>query len=83
MSPIGNETSWPRKDNAFRAKNSVNYGDARSKVWLERPIGKYEDAIEVALLVLCGLFIACTAFIMDIIEESLIHFKDEMAQAQI
>jgi hypothetical protein len=80
MSPNGNETSWPRKDNAFMAKNSVSYNDAMSKVWLERPIGKYENLIEVCLLVLCGCIIAFSAFIMDIIEEYLIHLKDHMAQ---
>jgi hypothetical protein len=50
-----------------------------SKVWLDRPIGKYEDAIETFLLVLSGFLIAFSAFIMDIIEESLIHFKDHWA----
>ena len=83
MSPIGNETSWPRKDNMFKHKESLSYNDAISKVWLERPVGQYEEAIEICLLVLCGLLIALSALIMDIIEESLIHFKDHWAQTQI
>jgi len=48
-------------------------------VWLERPIGKYEETIETTLYVLCGALIALSAFMMDLIEESLIHFKDHWA----
>jgi len=43
MPAIGNETKFPRNDNAFMAKESLSYDDSNSKIWLERPKKFYES----------------------------------------
>lgn len=80
MPAIGNETVFPRKDNAFKAKNCLNYNDSLSKVWQNRPRNKWEGWIQTGCFILIGILIAICALIMDIIEEGLIHFKDHQAQ---
>ena len=76
MSPVGNETKWPRKDNAFMAKNALSYQEYESKIWMERPRDQYETQLEWLAYAIMGILISLTAFVMDLIEESLVHFKD-------
>ena len=47
---------------------------------LERPTRWYESYLEWYLYTLLGIAIGLTAFVMDIIEESLVHFKDHYTQ---
>jgi hypothetical protein len=77
MSPVGIETTWPRKDNVYKHKQSLNYQDLESRVWLHREPGRWETHIEYAAYIVLGLMIGLTAFVMDILEEFLIHFKDK------
>jgi len=58
------------------AKESLSYDDSNSKVWLDRPKKFYESQLEWFAYVVLGVLIGTCAFIMDIIEESLVHFKD-------
>jgi len=83
MPAIGNETKWPRKDNAFMAKQSLSFQEANSKIWQEREVGEHETFIEWGSYVVVGILVGSTALVMDIIEESLVHFKDHMTQHQI
>jgi len=76
MSAIGNETVFPRNDNAFMAKESLSYEDSNSKIWLDRPKKIYESQLEWFTYLVLGILIGICAFFMDIIEESLVHFKD-------
>jgi hypothetical protein len=78
MPAVGIETKWPRKDNAFMAKQSLSFQEALSKVWQERDVGDREVYIEWGCYVVVGILIGVTALIMDLIEESLVHFKDHM-----
>jgi len=80
MGAVGNETSWPRKDNAFMGKQSLSYQEAESRVWQLREIGKNEVIIEWLCYALLGVFVGATAMIMDLIEEGLVHFKDHTTQ---
>ena len=42
MSAVGNETNWPRKDNAYMGKQALSYQEYESRVWQERVKGHYE-----------------------------------------
>jgi len=76
MPALGNETVFPRNDNAFMAKESLSYDDSNSKIWLDRPKKIYESQLEWFTYLILGVLIGICAFTMDIIEESLVHFKD-------
>ena len=83
MGPVGIETSWPRKDNAFMAKQSLSYQEHDSRVWQLRPRSPNEQIYETAAYIMLGVFIGATAALMDLIEETLVHFKDHFTQLQI
>jgi hypothetical protein len=72
----GNETKWPRRDNAFMAKQSLSYQELNSRVWQLKQEGKYDTIYEWGAYVILGIFIGASGFLMDLIEESLVHFKD-------
>lgn len=83
MPAVGNETRWPRKDNYFMGKQSLSYQEAESKIWINRIPDKYESVIEWTAYGVLGIMIGATTWLMDLIEESLIHFKDHYTQHQI
>ena len=76
MSAVGDEQDWPRADNFYMGKNSLNYQEYDSKIWRERERGKHEKYIEWAMYAVVGILTGAAAFIMELIEESLVHFKD-------
>ena len=80
MNAVGNETSFPRNDNYFMGMESLSYQECESKIWKDRKEKPYESYLEWLLYGMMGLGIGTTAFIMDIIEESLVHFKDHFTQ---
>jgi hypothetical protein len=61
-------------------KQSLSYSEYESKVWVFRHKDKYEARMEWATYALLGVFIGATAYVMDLIEESLVHFKDHYTQ---
>jgi hypothetical protein len=83
MPAVGNEKNFPRKDNAFKAKESLSYEETLSAIYENREVGRFEKQIEIFCYFIMGFLIALTAWVMDIIEESLIHFKDHWTQDQI
>lgn len=83
MPPVGIETSYPRKDNAFMVKQSLNYQEVDSNIWRNREVDKYEVQIEWFTYFVLGVFVGATGFLMDLIEETLVHFKDHFTQHQI
>ena len=83
MSAVGKDTIFPRKDNAFMAKQSLGYQEVESRVWVNRPIGKYEVQMEWLAYIILGVGTGSIAFVMDMIEEGLVHFKDHFTQHQI
>ena len=76
MNAVGNETSFPRNDNYYMGMESLSYQDYESKIFKDRKDVWYEKYLEWFLYAMMGMGIGFTAFIMDIIEESLVHFKD-------
>jgi chloride channel 7 len=76
MPAAGNEAKWPRKDNYFMGKQSLSYQEDQAKIWRNRVPDKYEVYFEWLAYGVLGIVIGLTAYIMDLIEESLVHFKD-------
>ena len=64
-------------------KQSLPFQEYESKVWHNRPKDKYEARYEWAAYAFLGVLIGGTAYIMDMIEETLVHFKDHYTQHQI
>ena len=83
MGAVGNETKWPRDDNFFMGKQSLNYQEYETAIWKNRPVGKNEQYIEWFAYVVVGIITGLCGFMMDTIEESLVHFKDHFTQHQI
>ena len=61
-------------------KQSLSYQEHESKIWLNRPKEKYEARIEWFAYGVLGVLIGATAYVMDMIEETLVHFKDHYTQ---
>jgi hypothetical protein len=57
-------------------KQSLSYQEEQSNVWQNRPKDPYENYFEWATYGVMGVLIGMTAYIMDLIEEALVHFKD-------
>jgi hypothetical protein len=81
MTPVGNEINypkenWPRKDNIFMGKQSLSYQEYESAIWKNREVKPYEKYAEWAMYVFLGILTGLSGFLMDTIEETLVHFKD-------
>jgi len=83
MGGVGNETKWPRDDNFFMGKQSLNYQEYETAIWKNRPTTKSEVYIEWFAYVVVGIMTGLCGFLMDTIEESLVHFKDHFTDHQI
>ena len=57
-------------------KQSLSYQENEAKIWRNRIPEKYESYLEWTAYGVLGILIGATAYIMDLIEESLVHFKD-------
>lgn len=57
-------------------KQSLSYQESQAKIWRNRIPDKYESLIEWSAYGLLGIMIGAAAYVMDLIEESLVHFKD-------
>jgi hypothetical protein len=78
-----NENKHCRDDNYFMGKQSLSYQEYETAIWKNRPPVKYENFIEWFAYVVCGILTGLCGFMMDTIEESLVHFKDHFTQHQI
>ena len=81
MAPVGNEINypkekWPRADNIFMGKQSLSYQEYESAIWKNREVKGYEKYAEWGMYVILGILTGLSGFLMDTIEETLVHFKD-------
>ena len=87
MGAVGNETFTEKKqtrdDNFFMGKQSLSYQEYETAIWKNRPPVQGEVFIEWFAYVVLGIFTGLCGFMMDTIEESLVHFKDHFTQHQI
>jgi hypothetical protein len=61
-------------------KQSLSYQEEQSRVWQNRLQQPYESYYEWTAYGVLGFLIGVTAYVMDLIEESLVHFKDHYTQ---
>ena len=83
MSPIGHDTEFPRKDNAYKKKESLPFDEAQTVIWKERDIAPNEDFLAWLAFILAGFCIGFTAFCMDTVEDFLIDLAVDNAQSKI
>ena len=76
MGAVGDETKFPRDDNFFMGKQSLNYQEAEAAIWKNREPVQGEKYIEWFAYVVLGILTGLSGFLMDTIEETLVHFKD-------
>ncbi len=75
MDPRFSAKVYPRKDNIFQHKKSLDFDSIRSKIFVERTKDKYDIIMEWVAFVLIGAFTGLTAAIMSNIEEKLTIFR--------
>jgi len=70
----GRTTVFPRSDNVYKKKESLPFDEAQSLVWQNRPVNKTRETfIEWFMYFCAGVSVGCTAFVLKLIEEGLIH----------
>ena len=79
MDPRFSEKRYPRRDNVYKAKKSLDYDIMRTKIYAERDkdLGTY--FMEWTAYTLVGLFTGFTAAIMTNIEENATAFRKNYA----
>ena len=64
MGPKGIELVFPRVDNVFTHKESINFQDSHSRVWETRKEGPHDKAKEYATFIILGFFVVLLLPIM-------------------
>ena len=68
MGPKGIELVFPRVDNVYTHKESINFQDHQSRVWETRKAGPHDKAKEYSAYIVLGLFVGIMGFLMDMFE---------------
>ena len=66
---------YPRKDNVYKGKKSLNFDLIRSKVFTERVHDNKDKFMEWIAFALVGAFTGLTAAIMSNLEETITTFR--------
>ena len=75
MDPRFSEKVYPRKDNIFQHKKSLDFDMIRTKIFVDRKRDKGEILMEWVAYVLIGIMTGLTAAIMSNIEEKITAFR--------
>ncbi len=75
MDPRFSAKVYPRKDNIFQHKKSLDFDSMRSKIFVERSKDKYDIIMEWAAFMIIGVLTGLTAAIMSNIEEKITEFR--------
>ena len=73
------EKQYPRRDNAYKAKKSLDFDIMRAKIYQDRKKDMLTDFMELSAFVLVGIFVGFTAAIMTNIEENTTSFRKNLA----
>ena len=80
MNAIGKTCVFPRRDNQYKKKESLPYDEALANVWRERPCLETREAfMEWIAYGFVGVGVGVVAFIMEIVEEHLVHLTSSVA----
>jgi H+/Cl- antiporter ClcA len=79
MPSLGHTSEFPRRDNAYRQKNSLPFDEIQTQIMKNRPRNRRREAItEWVLMAFIGFFTGIIGFIMKIMEEEIIGLAVEM-----
>jgi hypothetical protein len=76
MDPMRSPKIYPRKDNYFRTKQSLNFDAMRTKVYQNRKDLKSHGQVWVGHALL-GFFVGFVAFMMSLCEEMIAEYRFE------
>ena len=79
MDPRFSLKQYPRKDNIFQHKKSLDFDSIRAKIFVERSKDKYDIIMEWVAFILIGVLVGLTAAIMSNIEEKITTFRRNQA----
>jgi chloride channel 7 len=79
MDPLRSPRIYPRKDNYFRTKESLNFDAMRSKIYQRRKDLKSHGQVWVGHAIL-GFFVGFVAFMMSQCEEKIAEYRFHMTQ---
>jgi len=79
MDPRFSAKVYPRKDNIFQHKKSLNFDLMHAKVFVERKRDKYDIFMEWIAFCIVGILTGLTAAIMSNIEEKITAFRRNRA----
>ena len=79
MDPRFSLKVYPRKDNIFKHKSSLNFDQVRTKVYIERKRDKTDTLMEWFAFAIVGVLTGFTAAIMSNIEETVTVFRRNTA----
>ena len=75
MDPRFSAKQYPRRDNVFKTKKSLNFDLVKTKVFMERKPGKCIVFMEWVAFGIIGVLVGFVASIMSYIEEGLTEWK--------
>ena len=75
MDPRFSQKVYPRRDNIFLHKKSLNFDQVRSKIYVERERGSSVVILEWLAFAFIGVLTGLTASIMSNTEEMLTSFR--------
>ena len=79
MDPRFSNKVYPRRDNIFQHKKSLNFDLIRSKIYVERVRDQYDILWEWAAFFIIGTLTGLTAAIMSNIEETITEFRRDQS----
>jgi len=75
MNPLKSPKIYPRPDNVYKHKKSLNYDAMRSKIMKERKVERCQNIIEWFAYACIAVVLAATACFIEWLEEHITHYK--------
>ena len=79
MDPRASLKVYPRRDNVYKSKKSLDFDFIRAKIFMDRKRDNWDIFMEWFAFGLVGVFTGLTAAIMSDIEERVTSFKRDQA----
>ena len=75
MNPLKSPRVYPRLDNVYKHKKSLNYDAMRSKIMMERPKTRWNNIIEWIAYFFLAVGLAFLSSFIEWMEHGLVHYK--------
>ena len=75
MNPLKSPRVYPRTDNVYKHKKSLNYDAMRTKIMIERPKRRWQASEEWIAYFFLAFGVASLSSFIEWMEHSLVHYK--------